>query len=125
MVHALAWLAEACVQAGLGGAGLPSEADVTWLESEDAGRLQPLSRYLRRLATGPASDTVAALATPPAGLPDRLPQPFATLRDAVTCYFPITCGHCNRRYCQDGSQDSCYLSTVHGVRIFECKEVLG
>ena len=74
-----------CVQAGLGGTGLPSEAEsaVAQLESEDAGPLQPLGRYLRRLATGPASDTVAALATPPAGLPDPLLQLIAQLRDAV------------------------------------------
>ena len=46
-------------------------------------RCSQLGHYLRRLATGPASDTVAALATPPAGLPDPLPQLIAKLRDAV------------------------------------------
>ena len=60
-----------------------AESAVAQLESEGAGPLQPLGRYLRRLATGPASDTVAALATPPAGLPDPLPQLVARLRDAV------------------------------------------
>ena len=85
MVQAITQLAVACVQAGLGGTGLPSEAEsaVAQLESEAAGPLQPLGHYLRRLATGPASDTVAALATPPAGLPDPLPQLIAQLRDAV------------------------------------------
>jgi hypothetical protein len=74
-----------CVQAGLGGTGLPSEAEsaVAQLESDAAGPLPPLGRYLRRLATGPAGDTVAVLATPPAGLPDPLPQLSAQLRDAV------------------------------------------
>ena len=52
-------------------------------ESEAAGSLQLLGRYLRRLATGPASDTMAALATPPTGLPDSLAQLIARLRDAV------------------------------------------
>ena len=85
MVQAIIQLAEARVQAGLGGIELLSEAesDVAQLESEHAGPLQPLGRYLRRLATGPASDTVAALAAPPAGLPDPLPQLIASLRDAV------------------------------------------
>jgi tetratricopeptide (TPR) repeat protein len=85
MLQAITQLAVACVQAGLGGTGLPSEveSDVAWLESENAGPLRPLGHYLRRLATGPASDTVAALASPPAGLPDPLPQLIAHLRDAV------------------------------------------
>jgi tetratricopeptide (TPR) repeat protein len=85
MVQAITQLAEACVQAGLGGTGLPSEAEsaVAQLESEAAGPLQQLGRYLRRLATGPASATVAALATPPAGLPNPLPQLIAKLRDTV------------------------------------------
>lgn len=85
MVQAITQLAVACIQAGLGGTGLPSEAEsaVAQLESEDAGPLQPLGHYLRRLATGPASDTVAALATPPAGLPEPLLQLIARLRDAV------------------------------------------
>jgi tetratricopeptide (TPR) repeat protein len=85
MVQAITQLAVVCVQAALSGTGLPAEADsiVAQLESEDAGPLQPLGHYLRRLATGPASDTVAALATPPAGLPDPLPQLIAQLRDAV------------------------------------------
>jgi tetratricopeptide (TPR) repeat protein len=85
MVQAITQLAVACVQSGLGGIGLPSEAEsaIAQLESEDAGPLQPLGYYLRRLATGPASDTVAALATPPAGLPEPLPQLIAQLRDAV------------------------------------------
>jgi hypothetical protein len=85
MVQAITQLAVACIQAGLSGIGLPSDAEtaVAQLESEDAGPLQPLGHYLRRLATGPASDTVAALATPPVGLPDPLPQFIAQLRDAV------------------------------------------
>lgn len=85
MVHAITRLAVACVQAGLGGLGLPSNAEsaVAQLESDHAGPLQPLGHYLRRLATGPTSDTVAALATPPAGLPDPLPQLIAQLRNAV------------------------------------------
>jgi hypothetical protein len=54
---------------------LPSEPEsaVAQLEFKGAGPWQSLDLYLRRLATGPASDTVAALATPPAGLPDPLP----------------------------------------------------
>ena len=85
MVQAITRLAVACMQAGLGGTGLPSEAEsaVAQLESATAGPLQPLGRYLCRLATGPASDTVAALATPSAGLPDPLPQLIARLHDAV------------------------------------------
>jgi tetratricopeptide (TPR) repeat protein len=85
MLQALSRLAVACVQAGLGGTRLPAEAEsaVAQLESEAAGPLQPLGRYLRHLATGPASDTVTALATPPADLPDPLPQLVAQLRDAV------------------------------------------
>ena len=85
MVQVITQLAVACVQAGLGGTGLPSEAEsaIAQLESEHADPLQPLGPYLRRLATGPASDTVAALATPPAGLPDPIPQLIAQLRDAV------------------------------------------
>ena len=85
MVQAITRLAVACVQAGLGGTGLPSEAEstVAQLESEAAGPLQPLGHYLRRLATGPAGDTVAALATPPAGLPEPLPQVITRLRDAA------------------------------------------
>jgi tetratricopeptide (TPR) repeat protein len=85
MIQAITRLAAACVQAGLGGTGLPSEAEsaVAQLESDTAGPLQPLGHYLRRLATGPASDTGAALATPPTGLPDPLPQLIAQLRDAV------------------------------------------
>jgi hypothetical protein len=51
--------------------------------SEAAGPLRLLGPYLRRVAAGPASDTVAALATPPAGLPNPLPQLIAQLRDAV------------------------------------------
>lgn len=84
-VQAISQLAVACVQAGLGGTGLPSEAEsaVVQLESESAGPLQPLGRYLRRLATGPASDTMAALAAPPTGLPNPLPQLIVQLRDAV------------------------------------------
>jgi tetratricopeptide (TPR) repeat protein len=83
--QAITQLAVACVQAGLSGTGLPSEAEsaIAQLESEAAGPLQALGHYLRRLATGPASDTVAALATPPAGLPDPLPQFIAQLRNAV------------------------------------------
>ena len=76
IVQSITQLAVACVQAGLSGTGLPSEA---------AGPLQPLGHYLRRLATGPAPDTLAALATPPAGLPEPLPQLFAQLRDAAVC----------------------------------------
>ena len=74
-----------CVQAGLDSTGLPAEAEsaVVQLESDATGPLQPLGHYLRRFATGPASDTVAALATPPTGLPDPLPQLIAQLRDAV------------------------------------------
>jgi tetratricopeptide (TPR) repeat protein len=85
MIQAIAELAVVCVQAGLNGTELPSEVEstVAQLESEAAGPLQPLGHYLRRLATGPASDTVAALATPPARLPDPLPQLIAQLRDAV------------------------------------------
>lgn len=85
MVQAIAQLAVACVQAGLGGTGLPSDAEsiVARLESEAAGPWQSLGRYLRRLATGPANDTVAALATPPASLPDPLPQLIAELHDAA------------------------------------------
>ena len=84
-VQAIIQLAVVCVQAGLSGTGLPSEAEsaMAQLESEAAGPLQPLGHYLRRFATGPASDTVAALATPPTGLPDPLPQLIAQLRDAV------------------------------------------
>ena len=85
MVQAITRLAVTCVQTGLSGTGLPSEAEsaLAQLESEVVGPLQPLGRYLRRLATGPASDTVAALATPPAGLPDPLHRLIAQLRDAV------------------------------------------
>jgi len=84
-VQAITQLAVVCVQAGLSGTGLPSDAEspVAQLASEDAGPLQPLGHYLRRLATGPASETVTALATPPPGLPDPLPQLIAKLRDAV------------------------------------------
>lgn len=73
------------MQAGLGGTGFPSDAEsaVAQLISESAGPSQLLDLYLRRLATGPTSDTVAALATPPAGLPDPLPQLIAQLRNAV------------------------------------------
>jgi hypothetical protein len=83
--QAITRLAVAFVQASLGGTGLRSEAEsaVAQLESEHAGPLQLLGSYLCRLATGPASDTVAALATPPAGLPDPLPQLIAKLRDTV------------------------------------------
>jgi hypothetical protein len=85
MIQAITQLAVACVQAGLGGTEWPTEAesDVAWLESEAAGPLQPLGRHLHRLAAGQANDTVAALATPPAGLPKLLPQLTAQLRDAV------------------------------------------
>jgi hypothetical protein len=85
MVQAITQLAVACLQAGLDGTGLPSEAGsaVAQLESEAAGPTQPLGRCLRRLATGPASDIVVALVTPPAGLSDPLPQFIAQFRDAV------------------------------------------
>ena len=85
MVQAITQLAVACVQAGLGGIGLPSEVEsaVAQLESENAGPLQPLGRYLRRLAIGPPSETVAALATPPPGLPDPLPHLIAKILDAA------------------------------------------
>jgi hypothetical protein len=85
MVQAITRLAVAYVQAGLGGTRFPSdtESTVAQLESDHAGPLQPLGHYLRRLATGPTSDTVAALATPPAGLPDPLPKLIAQLRNAV------------------------------------------
>jgi tetratricopeptide (TPR) repeat protein len=85
MVQAITRLAVACVHAGLGGTRLPSEteSDVAQLESDAAGPLQPLGRYLRRLATGPASDAKAALTAPPAGLPEPLPQMIARLRNAV------------------------------------------
>jgi tetratricopeptide (TPR) repeat protein len=85
IIQGIVQLAVACVQAGLGGPGLPSEAEsaLAQLELAADGPLQPLGRYLRRLATGPASDTIAALATPPAGLPDPLPQLIAQLRDTV------------------------------------------
>ena len=85
MVQAITRLAVLCVQAGLGGTGLPSEAEstVAQLESENTGPLQPLGHYLRLIATGPASDTMAALTTSPTDLPDPLPQLIAKLRDAV------------------------------------------
>jgi hypothetical protein len=87
MVQAITQLAVACVQAGLGGTRLPSEAKsaVVQLESEHAGLLQPRGRYLRRLATGPASDTMVVLAIPPADLPEPLPQLVARLHDVVRC----------------------------------------
>jgi hypothetical protein len=85
MAQGITQLVAACVRAGLGGTALPSEAEsaVAQLESEDAGPLQPLGHYLRRLATGPASETVAALATPPASLPDPPPQLIPKIRETV------------------------------------------
>lgn len=85
MLQAISQLAVACVQASLSGSGLPAEAEsaVAQLISEAANPLQPLGHYLRRLATGPAPDTMAALATPPAGLPEPLLHLFAQLHDAV------------------------------------------
>ncbi len=85
MVQAITQLAVACLQASLGGTGLPSEVEstVAQLTSQDAGPLQSLGHYLRRLATGPAHATAAALEAPPGDLPEPLPQVFAKLRDAV------------------------------------------
>jgi hypothetical protein len=45
--------------------------------------LQPLCRYLRCLATVAACEIVAALATPPASLPEPLPERIARLHDTV------------------------------------------
>jgi hypothetical protein len=67
------------------GTGLPSEAKsvVAQLKSEAAGPLQPLCRYLRCLATVAACEIVAALATPPASLPEPLPERIARLHVTV------------------------------------------
>ncbi|MGE3541105.1 MAG: tetratricopeptide repeat protein [Candidatus Tectimicrobiota bacterium] len=85
MLQAITQLALACVQASLSGSGLPAEAEsaVAQLAAAAAGPWQPLGHYLRRLATGPAPDTLAALATPPAGLSEPLQQLFAQLYAAV------------------------------------------
>jgi hypothetical protein len=56
---------------------------VVQLELRHAGPLQPMGRYLRRLPIGPTSDTVAALATPPAGLPNPLPLIFVIADDRL------------------------------------------
>lgn len=84
-IEAITQLAVACIQAGLSGAALSSDAEsaVAQLEQSDADPLQPLGLYLRRLATGPASETRAALTTPPADMPQPLPQVFAQLHAAV------------------------------------------
>jgi len=60
-----------------------AESAIAQLESETAGPLQPLGHYLRRLPSGPVSDTVATLATLPSGLPEPLLQLLTQLRDAV------------------------------------------
>ncbi len=85
IIEAITQLAVACVQAGLNGSALASDAEtaVAQLEQSDAGPLQPLGSYLRRLATGPVDETRAALTMPPADLPEPLPQLFAQLHDAI------------------------------------------
>ncbi len=85
MIEAITQLAVACIQAGLNGSALSSDAEsaVAQLQQSDAGPLPSLGPYLRRLTTGPADETLAALASPPADLPPPLPQRFAQLRDAV------------------------------------------
>jgi tetratricopeptide (TPR) repeat protein len=84
-IEAITQLAAACVRAGLGGTELSSEAEATvaQVESDAAGLLQPLGHYLRRLASGPASETIVALATPPADLAQPLSQIFAKLHQAA------------------------------------------
>ena len=71
------------IQAGIIGTAIPPEVeakfwDMNW---ENTGPFKPLGDYLLRLATGPASETVAALENPPADLPRPLPQLFAQLRE--------------------------------------------
>ncbi|WP_179137231.1 tetratricopeptide repeat protein [Candidatus Entotheonella palauensis] len=85
MIEAITQLAVACIQAGLNGSALSSDAEsaVAQLDQSDAGPLQPLGSYLRRLATGPGDETRAALTMPPADLPEPLPQLFAQLHDAM------------------------------------------
>ena len=84
-VAALTQLAIACLQAGLGGTAPAAEAEsaLAQLESADAGPLQPVGRYLRRLAAGPPDQTLAALAAPPDDLPQPLPELFAQLLQAA------------------------------------------
>ena len=85
MLHALARLAVACVQAGVGSTWLvfDAESDLAQSESELAGPLQPLGDYLRRLAIGLARNTRATLVTPPTDLPNPRPQVITKLRDAI------------------------------------------
>ena len=68
IVQLLANLAVACVQAAANNSPLPPEAAqlLDQLDSPDAGPLQPLAAYLRRLATDPRPPT-----RPPTGPPAR------------------------------------------------------
>jgi hypothetical protein len=53
------------------------------LDSPDAGPLQPLATYLRRLAATVPEQLLEQLAQPLADLPEPLPQIFAQLQQAV------------------------------------------
>jgi hypothetical protein len=78
-------VAVTCVQAAANRSPLPPDAAglLDQLDSPDAGPLQPLAAYLRRLATAEPDQLAGHLAHPPADLPEPLPQVFAQLRAAV------------------------------------------
>lgn len=85
MAQMLGQLALACVRAAANGEALPAEAEqlLAQLDAPEAGPLQPLAPWLRRLASAPAGELVNLLAAPPANLPEPLPDVFAQLRTAV------------------------------------------
>ncbi len=85
LLQALGQLAVTCVQAAANHSPLPSDAArlLEQLDSPDAGPLQSLAAYLRRLAAMPPHQLAQQLAQPPADLPDPFPPIFAQLQTAV------------------------------------------
>ncbi|MCL4205449.1 MAG: tetratricopeptide repeat protein [Pirellulaceae bacterium] len=74
-----------CVEAAANDSPPPPEVAgfLDDLDSSDAGPLQPLVAYLRRLGATPADQLAQQLDHPPADLPEPFPELFAQLRTAV------------------------------------------
>ena len=85
VLQMLTQLAVVCVQAAVNESPLPPDAQqlLSQMDSPDAGPLEPLAAYLRRLSTAPPTDLVQLLSAPPPNLPDPLPNVIAQLKDAV------------------------------------------